>query len=88
MRGLQPVGHVIGRLTAALGLAMLVPAGLDFVDGAPLWLGTVVAAFLTIAAGTALTVLTNRDRSAGLSRHQAVLLTVLVWVVLPIFGAF
>ena len=87
MRGVQPVGHVIGRLTAALGLAMLIPAALDWVDQSPLWQGTVLAAFLTVAAGTALAVLTVRDRGAGLSRHQAVLLTVLVWVVLPVFGA-
>lgn len=87
MRGLQPVGHVIGRLTAALGLAMLIPAALDITDGAELWLGTAIAAFLTISAGMALSVVTYRDRKAGLTRHQAVLLTVLVWVVLPIFGA-
>ena len=87
MRGLQPVGHVIGRLTIALGFAMLIPAALDWFDNAELWLGTAVAAFLTVAAGGAMTVLSMGARRAGLSRHQAVLLTVLVWVVLPIFGA-
>jgi len=87
MRGLQPVTHVIGRLTAALGVAMLVPAMLDFSDGHGGWIGVLVAAVLTFAAGISLTVLTARERGTGLSRRQAVILTVSVWVVLPIFGA-
>lgn len=87
MRGIQPVVHIIGRLTAALGVAMLIPAALDLFDGAEFWLGTLIAAFLTIAGGTSMAVLTTRDRGAGLSRRQAVLLTVLLWVVLPVFGA-
>lgn len=66
---------------------MLIPVVLDIADGNALWRGMAVAAFLTVAAGAALTVLTYRERRAGLTRHQAVLLTVLVWVVLPIFGA-
>ncbi|MEM7061163.1 MAG: TrkH family potassium uptake protein [Pseudomonadota bacterium] len=84
---LQPVGHVIGRLTAALGIAMVVPTILDLVDEHPSWRGMLIAAFLTFVAGLALTLLTSRDREAGMTRHQAILLTVLVWVVLPIFGA-
>ena len=87
MQEFQPVGHVIGRLTAALGGAMLIPAALDLVDESRGWAGFVVAAFATIAAGAALTVLTRREGQAGLTRRQAILLTVLVWVVLPIFGA-
>ncbi len=84
---MQPVVHVIGRLTAALGVAMLIPALIDLIDEQRLWLGNAVAALLTIAAGASMVVLTVRDRGRGLTRHQAVLLTVMVWVVLPIFGA-
>ncbi len=87
MRGFQPVGHVIGRLTAALGAAMLLPTLLDVVDGAELWFGFLLAALITMASGTALAFLTDTDRSKGLDRRQALLLTVLVWVALPIFGA-
>ncbi|MFK7944340.1 MAG: TrkH family potassium uptake protein [Paracoccaceae bacterium] len=87
MRMFQPVGHIIGRLSLALGLAMLPPALADWVDGAPSWLGIAVAALITVAGGGALAVLTAGDRSQGLDRRQAILLTVLVWVVLPIFGA-
>ena len=87
MKGFQPVGHVIGRLTAALGVAMLLPALLDLVDESPYWTGSLIAALMTMTAGTALALLTDGDRSAGLSRRQAIGLTVLVWLVLPIFGA-
>ena len=66
---------------------MLVPAVLDITDDALGWGGILIAAFLTIAAGLAMAVLTLRDREAGLTRHQAILLTVLLWVVLPVFGA-
>ncbi len=66
---------------------MLVPAGLDWADGRDSGVGILLAAVLTMAAGLSLTVLSARDRGAGLSRRQAVILTVSVWVVLPIFGA-
>ena len=72
MREFQPVGHVIGRLTAALGLAMLLPAAVDLVDGQAGWRGIAVAAFLTMAGGTALAVLNARDRGRAMSRHQAI----------------
>lgn len=87
MRGMHPVGNVIGRLTAVFGASLLVPAALDWADGSENWRGSLLASFLTIAGGVALTMLTSRDRDKGLSRKQAVLLTVLLWVVLPIFGA-
>ena len=87
MRMFQPVGHIIGRLSAALGIAMLPPALADWTDGAPSWTGILIAALITTASGFALAVLTVGDRSKGLDRRQAILLTVLVWVVLPIYGA-
>ncbi len=83
----QPVAYVIGRLTAALGVSMLIPAALGFADQDQNWAGFLVAALISICAGMAVSMITVRDRRAGLSRQQAILLTVLVWVVLPIFGA-
>lgn len=87
MRAFSPVGYVIGRLTAALGVTMLVPAALDLADGHAGWRGTGLAAFLTVAAGLSLSVLNASERRSALSRHQAILLTVLLWVLLPVFGA-
>jgi len=87
MTRFQPVVFVIGRLTAALGAAMLAPTLLDWLDGAAGRAGFLIAALVTMAAGAALSVLTDGDRSRRLDRRQALALTVLVWVVLPIFGA-
>ncbi|MEO1492900.1 MAG: TrkH family potassium uptake protein [Pseudomonadota bacterium] len=87
IQSFQPVVHVIGRLTAALGVSMLIPALLAFSDGDPGWSGFLIAALISLCAGAALAIITVRDRPAGLNRQQAVLLTVLVWVALPIFGA-
>jgi len=84
---LGPVIHVIGRLTTALGAAMLLPLLLDFADGSENWRGFAIASFLTIFSGLAAYVLTARRDHGGLSRQQAFLLTVLVWVALPVWGA-
>ena len=83
----QPVGNIIGRLSVALGASMLLPAALDYADGNPNWYGMVIAAFLTVAAGAALAQATAGERGPGLTRHQAFLLTVLIWVIGPIFAA-
>ncbi len=83
----QPVGDIIGRLSVVFGASMLLPALIDFVDGNPNWNGLVIAAFLTMAAGAALAQ-ANVGARHGLSRQQAFLLTVLIWVVGPLFGAF
>ncbi|MEL7153017.1 MAG: TrkH family potassium uptake protein [Pseudomonadota bacterium] len=87
MRTFQPVGHVIGRLSMALGASMLLPAALEYSDGRESWLAFVVSAAITVAGGAALTMLCSTSSATGLDRRQAVLLTVLVWVALPIFGA-
>ena len=82
-----PVSNIIGRLGLILGLSMLVPALLDWLDGSPNWQGMLIAGFLTAAGGGALAQVTAGQGGAGLTRHQAFLLTVLIWVVLPLFGA-
>ncbi|HUS55974.1 MAG TPA: TrkH family potassium uptake protein [Thermohalobaculum sp.] len=87
MYDFRPVGHVIGRLTIVLGASMVAPMLLDYLDDNGNADGFVLAAFLTMAAGLALMLITRQRESGGLTRPQAFLLTVLVWVVLPIFGA-
>lgn len=82
-----PVANIIGRLNLVMGVSMLMPGGLDWLDGNPNWQGMLIAALLTAAGGAALAQVTAGQRSAGLKRHQAFLLTVLIWVVLPLFGA-
>ena len=82
----QPVGDIIGRLSVVFGASMLLPALVDYMDGNENWYGTLIAAFLTAAAGAALAQ-ANVGARRGLSRQQAFLLTVLIWVVGPTFGA-
>jgi len=88
MYDIRPVGQITGRLVAALGASMLVPLLLDRFDDNGNAEGFLLAAFLTLAAGLALILATRQSKTGGLRRPQAFLLTVLVWVILPVFGAF
>ncbi len=87
MYDFRPVGFVIGRLVIVLGASMMVPFLLDIADQNGNAGGFVLAAFLTLTAGLALTLITRTSDGDGLTRPQAFLLTVIVWVILPIFGA-
>jgi len=84
---IRPVVSVIGQLTSVLGLAMFVPAALDFADGSDNAGPMALAAFLTTVSGRILALVSHRPARQGLSRQQAFLLTALVWVALPVFGA-
>jgi len=66
---------------------MVVPLALDLSDGDDNWRGFAFAAFVTLVSGVALALLSASDEDRGLSRQQAFLLTVLVWVALPVWGA-
>jgi trk system potassium uptake protein TrkH len=87
MYDFRPVGHVIGRLIIVLGASMMAPLLLEVMDKSGNTDGFVLAAFLTLAAGLAMTLITRQGEAHGLTRPQAFMLTVLVWVVLPVFGA-
>ncbi|MEM9145555.1 MAG: TrkH family potassium uptake protein [Pseudomonadota bacterium] len=87
MYDVRPVVFVIGRLTVVMGASMGLAMLIDLAEGHPNWRGMGLAGFLTLVAGLGLSVLTRGAATAGLSRQQAFLLTTLVWVALPIFGA-
>lgn len=87
MHDLRPVCEVTGKLTLALGLAMLAPMAVDLAEGRPNWQGFALAAFATAGTGALLMLASARRGVRGLTRHQAFLLTTLVWLVLPGFGA-
>ncbi|MEM9783967.1 MAG: TrkH family potassium uptake protein [Pseudomonadota bacterium] len=89
MQEFRPVCFVIGRLTALLGLTMLIPTLLDSWDGHGNAAGMWLAAGITWISGVSLAAATreaDRDRR-GLTRRQGFLMTTLVWAVLPAFGA-
>lgn len=84
---LRPVVAVIGRLVAALGLTMLVPAAIDFVDGSDNAAPMALSAFLTSVSGLCLSLVSQQRGARGMSRQQAFMLTTFVWIALPFFGA-
>src|SRR5690625_4845109 len=87
---LAPIANTVGRLSLAMGASILLPALLDIHDESPSSGGMVVAAFLAMAGGAALAQLTSGAKGARdrrMTRQQAFLLTVLIWLVLPMFGA-
>lgn len=87
MLDLRPVGNLIGLLIAAFGISMLLPAGLAALTDQRQMSEFVLAAFLTTVVGGALNIVTHGTTRGGLNLQQVFLMTTLVWVVLPIFGA-
>ncbi len=87
MIDLRPVGYVIGLLVAALGFTMLGPLVADLIDGNDHWPVFLESAIITMLTGALMAMTCANGVSAGLSRRQTFLLTSLVWVTLPFFGA-
>ena len=87
MIDLRPVGYVIGLLVASLGLTMLVPLAVDLLAGNGHWFVFFESAVITIVTGGMIALACANGVSEGLSLRQTFLLTSLVWLTLPVFGA-
>ncbi len=87
MFDLRPVGYVIGLLVACLGGSMLVPMAVDMAAGNGHWPAFAISAFLTVVTGTLMALATSNGVGRGLNIQQTFLLTTLVWLALPLFGA-
>ncbi len=87
MFDLRPVGYVIGLLVASLGLTMLAPMAADLIAGNGHWFVFFESAIITILTGGMVALACANGVSEGLSLRQTFLLTSLVWLMLPIFGA-
>ncbi|MEM9350036.1 MAG: TrkH family potassium uptake protein [Pseudomonadota bacterium] len=87
MVDIRPVSYVIALLVAALGVAMLIPAGVDFLYGNDHGWVFVQSAALTFLVGLFVALATHNVNRGGLSLQETFLLTTGVWVALPIFGA-
>lgn len=89
MMDFRPVGYVIGLFLLGLGALMLAPAALDALSdgGRGGWRAFVVAFTLTVLVGGALTLGSFSGRQERLQVDQALLLVVLTWVAVPMFGA-
>jgi len=87
MLDLRPVGYVVGLTVAALGLTMLVPLGADLLAGNGQWFVFFESAIVTVLTGGLIALACANGVTAGLSLRQTFLLTSLVWLTLPVFGA-
>lgn len=87
MFDLRPVGYVIGLLTATLGLTMLLPMSVDLAEGRGHWPVFLESALITVLFGGATALSCSNGVREGLTLQQTFLLTSLVWIVLPLFGA-
>jgi len=87
MYDLRPVGHALGFLVLALGLAMLLPLGADLLAGNGHWGAFAEASAITALTGLFLMLSCANAVRSGLSIQQTFILTTGVWLVLPLFGA-
>ena len=83
----RPVGHVIGLLVTALGASMIVPMAIDILSGNEHWAVFFNAAAISMLTGGVLALATANANTQRLNLQQTFLLTTLVWVSLPVFGA-
>ena len=87
MLDFRPVGYVVGILVLGLGVSMLFPMAWDWYQGNDNWFVFLESALLTCTIG-GLTALASVNGVADrLSIQQTFILTTLVWVTLPFFGA-
>ena len=87
MLDVRPVGYVIGLLLLALGASMGLPVLADLVQGNGHWPVFFETGLMTMLVGMCLSLATANAVRDRLSRQQTFLLTVSVWVALPIFAA-
>ncbi|MBC7146690.1 MAG: TrkH family potassium uptake protein, partial [Thioclava marina] len=86
MSDFRPVLHLFGLILTALGVSMLVPTGIDLLDGSGNWREFFEAAIETTLSGTLLALATQGERAGGLTTRQAYLLTAAIWLGLPFFA--
>lgn len=86
MFDLRPVGYVIGLLLLTLGATMFIPWGVDMIWATGGGGAFAQAGLVTMLSGGSLALASANSRSDGLILQQAFLLTVLSWVVLPVFA--
>lgn len=82
----RTIFSAVGALTAALGVAMLLPAFADLTVGHPDWQVFLTASLITMIFGTGLWA-SSSGRASELNLRQAFLMTVMIWVVLTLFAA-
>ncbi|MEM8536777.1 MAG: TrkH family potassium uptake protein [Pseudomonadota bacterium] len=87
MLDFRPVGYVIGLLVASLGLMMLGPMAADMLADNGHWFVFFESALVTTFTGGLVALACANGLTPRLTLRQTFLLTSLVWLTLPVFGA-
>ncbi len=87
MFDLRPVAYVTGLLVLTLGVSMLIPMGIDLFYGSDDWMVFLQSAMITTLIGGAMALASANAVGPGLSIQQTFLVTTILWLALPLFGA-
>jgi len=87
MIDLRPVGYVIGLIISVLGATMLVPMTVDLAAGTGNGHAFAEAALISMVIGLLTTMACQNRAGRSLSIRQAFLLTIGIWLLVPLFGA-
>lgn len=86
MFDLRPIGYIVGLMIASLGALMLIPAAVDALnDQSEAW-AFVTSAGVAFLSGSMLALATRNSIGKSLSVRQAFLLTIGIWILIPLFG--
>ncbi len=83
----RPVGYIIGLVVAAIGASMILPMMADLAVGNGEAGVFLEAAVVTILTGGLIALASANSVTGRMENRQLFLLTTMVWVVLPLFGA-
>ncbi|SEL08224.1 trk system potassium uptake protein TrkH [Roseovarius azorensis] len=87
MFDVRPVGYLVGLMVTAMGLTMALPLLVDIAEGRDHWPVFAESMIVTCLIGGLVALACKNSVGQGLTIKQAFLLTTLVWVALPLFGA-
>ncbi len=87
MLDLRPVGYVLGLVVAALGLTMLAPMLTDMAQGDHNANAFGEGALIAVVVGGLTSVACQNHARSSFSVRQAFLLTLGIWLLVPLFGA-
>ncbi len=87
MFDVRPVGYLVGLMVTAMGATMALPLLVDIAEGRGHWPVFAESMIVTCMIGALVALACKNSVGKGLTIQQAFLLTTLVWVMLPLFGA-
>lgn len=87
MIDLRPIAYVVGRILIVFAIVMLAPAIIDYRAGLQNGLDFLQCAILTGSLGALLALSTQNALGRALDTRQAYILTVAIWLIVPLFAA-